>query len=157
MLDFNQSIQTKEFQTVNIEFSTEQDIKKPKLNDNGSFYIIYSTEKIKLRPRESIMLNLRLKVNLLEQIEGTIGLLPTFVSRKLSMENSSWISNKRKEETIHLDISNKDFYNTTNISKNQEVGYIFILNQKSCENNILLLLIIYLKVNACCFVLNHSS
>ena len=58
MLDFNQSIQTKEFQTVNIEFSTEQDIKKSKLNDNGSFYIIYSTEKIKLRPRESIMLNL---------------------------------------------------------------------------------------------------
>ena len=157
MLDFNQSIHTKEFQTFNIEFSTEQDIKKPKLNDNGSFYIIYSTEKIKLRPRESIMLNLRLKVNLLEQIEGTIGLLPTFVSRKLSMENSSWISNKRKEETIHLDIFNKDFYNATNISKNQELGYIFILNQKSCENNILLLLIIYLKVNACCFVLNHSS
>lgn len=157
MLDFNQSIQTKEFQTVNIEFSTEQDIKKPKLNDNGSFYIIYSTEKIKLKPRESIMLNLRLKVNLLEQIEGTIGLLPTFVSRKLSMENSSWISNKRKEETIHLDIFNKYFYNATNISKNQELGYIFILNQKSCENNILLLLIIYLKVNACCFVLNHSS
>ena len=79
------------------------------------------------------MLNLRLKVNLLEQIERTIGLLPTFVSRKLSMENSSWISNKRKEETIHLDIFNKDFYNATNKSKNQELGYIFILNQKSCE------------------------
>ena len=61
MLDFDQAIQTKEFQTINIEFSMEQDIKKPKINNDGSFYIIYSPEKIKLRPRDSIMLNLQLK------------------------------------------------------------------------------------------------
>ena len=35
------------------------------------------------------MLNLRLKVHLPEQIEATIGLLPTFFPTKLSIENSN--------------------------------------------------------------------
>ena len=79
------------------------------------------------------MLNLRLKVHLPEQIEATIRLLLTFVSRKPSIKNSNWISNKRKDETIPLDILKKDVYNTTNICKNQKISYIFLLNQKSCE------------------------
>ena len=131
----NQPIHTKDFQTINIDFFTEQNIKEPKLSDKVSFYIIYSPEKNKLRPRDSIMLNLQKiqKVHLPEQIEETIGLLPTFVSRKLSIKNSNWILNKRKDEAIHLDILNKDFYNTTNISKKQEIDYILLLNQKKCE------------------------
>ena len=60
------------------------------------------------------MLNLRLKVNLPEEIEANAGLLPSFVSRKLSIENSNWISNKRKDEIIQLDILNT----TINIRKN---------------------------------------
>ena len=60
----NQPIHTKDFQTISIEFFTEHDIKKPKLCDDGSFYIMYSPEKIKLRPRDSTMLNLPLKVHL---------------------------------------------------------------------------------------------
>ena len=61
-----------------------------------------------------------------------IRLLPSFVARKRSTENSNWISNKRKGEIIQLDILNKDFYNTINIRKNQEVAYIFLINRKSC-------------------------
>ena len=53
------------------------------------------------------MLNLRLKVNLPNEIEAMIGLLPSFVSRKLSKENFNWISNKRKDEIIQLDILNR--------------------------------------------------
>ena len=56
-----------------------------------------------------------------------IGLLPSFVSRKLSMENSNWISNKRKNEIIQLDILNKHFCNTINIRKKQELGNIFLI------------------------------
>ena len=44
-----------------------------------------------------------------------IGLFPSFVSRKLSIENSNWISNKRKDETIQIDILNKHFYDTIKI------------------------------------------
>ena len=67
------------------------------------------TRKIKLRPRDSAMLNLRLKVNLPNKIETIIGLLPSFVSRKRSIENSNWISNKRKDDIIQLDILNRHF------------------------------------------------
>ena len=55
------------------------------------------------------MLNLRLKVNFPNEIEAIIGLLPGFLSRKVSIENSSWISNKRKDEIIQLDILERPF------------------------------------------------
>ena len=46
------------FNAINIEFLTEPEVKKPKLSDDGSFYVIYSPEKISLRPRDGAMLNL---------------------------------------------------------------------------------------------------
>ena len=119
-----------DFNAINVQFSTEPDVSKPKLSDNGSAYIIYSPEKIKLRPRDSAMLNLRLKVNLPNKIEAMIGLLPSFVSRKRSIENSDWISNKRKDEIIQLDILNRHFCNTINIGKNKELAYIFFNKSK---------------------------
>ena len=79
------------------------------------------------------MLNLRLKVNLRNEIETMIGLLASFASRKLSIENSNWISDKRKDEIIQLDILNRHFFNTINIRRNQELAYIFLKNQKSCD------------------------
>ena len=99
--------------TANIKFITEPDIKRTKLSDDESFYIIYSPEK------DSTSLNLGLKLNLPVKIEAMVGLLPSFVSRKLSIENSNWISNKRKDKAIQLDILNKHFYNIIKIKKNQ--------------------------------------
>ena len=40
-----------------------------------------------------------------------IGLLPSFVPKKLSLENSNWIPNKRKDEIIQLDVLNRNFCN----------------------------------------------
>ena len=57
-----------------------------------------------------------------------VGLLPSFVSRKRSIANSHWISNKRKEEAIQLDILNKHFYDTVKIKKNEKIAYIFLIN-----------------------------
>ena len=59
-----------------------------------------------------------------------IGLLPSFVSRKLSIENSNWISNKRKDKISELDILNRHFCNTINIRKKQELAYIFLIKKK---------------------------
>ena len=84
---------------------------------------------MKLRPRAGTMLNLRLKVNFPDRKEGMIGLLPGFVARKLSIENSNWISNKRKDKIIQLDILNKDF---TIILISDKVKK-FLINQKSCD------------------------
>ena len=121
------------FNAINIEFLTEPEVKKPKLSNDRSFYIIYSPEKIKLRPRDSAMLNLRLKANLPCKIQAMNRLLTSFVSRKLSIENSNWISNKRKDEIIQLDILNRLFCDTINIRKNEELAYIFLINGKSCD------------------------
>ena len=116
------------FNAINIEFLTEPEVKKPKLSDDGSFYIIYALEKIKLRSQDSAMLNLRLKVNLPNEIEAMIGLLPGFVSRNLLKQNFNWLSNKRKDEMIQLDILNRHFCNTIDKRKNQELAYIFLIN-----------------------------
>ena len=141
------------FNAINIEFLTEPEVKKPKLSNDRSFYIIYSPEKIKLRPRDSAMLNLRLKVHLADQIEAMIGLLPSFVSRKLSIENSNWISNKRKDEIIQPDILNRHFCNTIKIRKNQELAYISLKIQKTCDKlvttyNIYNIYIYFLRQNS---------
>ena len=122
---------SKNINALNIEFITEPDIKRPKLSSDRSFYIVYSPEKLKLRPRDSQISNLRLKLNLSEKIEAMIGLLSSFVSRKLSIENSTLISNRRKDEAIHIDILSKHFYDTIKIKKNQEIAYIFLINKKS--------------------------
>ena len=84
------------FNAINIEFLTEPEVKKSELSDDESFYITYSPEKIKIRLRDSAMLNLRLKVNLPGKIQAINRLLTSFVSRKRSIENSNWISNKKK-------------------------------------------------------------
>ena len=78
------------------------------------------------------MLNLRLKINLPNKIDGMIGLLPSFVSKKLSLENSNWIPNKRKDEIIQLDVLNKNFCNKIK-KKSKACMYIFLINQKRCN------------------------
>ena len=118
------------FNAINIEFLTEPEIKKPKL---ATMEILTSHTQLKKSNsvREIVhLLNVRLKVNLPNEIEAMVGLLPRFVSRKLSIENSNWISSKRKDEIIQLDISNRHFCNTINTRKNKNLN---IINQKSCD------------------------
>ena len=58
-----------------IEISAGLQIQKPpKLSTNRTFYTIYSPEKIKLRPRENTVLNLRVKIKLPDEVQGIIGL-----------------------------------------------------------------------------------
>ena len=121
------------FQTLKVEISSYEDIKQPELNKNGSFCIIYSPEKFKLRPRDSIFLDLKFKLTAPKKLEVHINLLSYLKERFLSIENHAWESNNLTDGTIQLDILNKSFYNTANIKKNQETGYIFIMHQKYNE------------------------
>ena len=57
-----------------IEISTGLQVQKPPLSINGRIYRIYSPEKIKLRPCESTVLNLQLKIKLPDGIQGIIRL-----------------------------------------------------------------------------------
>ena len=77
------------------------------------------------------MLNLQIKINLPEGIEAGIGLLQTLISRNLTIENFKRFSNKTKDKFIELDLLNRNFHNTITIQKkNQELGYIILINDK---------------------------
>ena len=118
------------FNAINIEFLTEPEVKKPKLATMEVLTSYTQLKKSKLVHEIVHLVNVRLKVNLPNEIEAMIGLLPSFVSRKLSKENFNWISNKRKDEIIQLDILNRHFCNTINIGKNKELAYIFFNKSK---------------------------
>ena len=64
------------FKTVEIKIGASEDVKRPVLNKNNSFYIIYSPEKFKLRPRDNILLDLKIKVDVSKSLEAWINLLP---------------------------------------------------------------------------------
>ena len=85
------------FNAINIEFLTEPEVKKPKLATMEVLTSYTQLKKSKLVHEIVHLVNVRLKVNLPNEIEAMIGLLPSFVSRKLSIENSNCLSNKRKD------------------------------------------------------------
>ena len=64
-------------------------------------------------------------------MEAWINLLPGLNERGLKIEEHF----KLKDNTIQLDILNKNFYKTTTIKKDQEITYMFIslLGQKFNE------------------------
>ena len=112
-----------------IEISTGLQIQKPpQLSTNETFYAIYSPMKFKLRPWESIMLNLQLKIKLPDGVQGIIGLLPSLTLQSLTIENSKRITSQTKDELIKLDLLNRNFNNTISIKKNQEIAGLILLH-----------------------------
>ena len=83
----------------------------------GAFTSYPHQENSNLDPEGQYIISLRKKLNLPEKIEAMFGLPSSFVSRKPSIEKSNWISNKRKDKTIQLDILKKHLYDTIKIKK----------------------------------------
>ena len=93
-----------------IEFSTGLEIQKPpQLSADEKFYIIYSPVKFKLRPCESIMLNLQLKMKLPDGVQAIIGFLPSLILQSLTIANSKRITPQTQDELIKLDLSSRNF------------------------------------------------
>ena len=110
-----------------IEFSTGLEIQKPpQLSANEKFYIIYSPVKFKLRSCESIMLNLRLKIKLPDAVQGIIGLLPSLILQKLTIENCKRVTPETQSELIKLDLLNRNFNDTIKMKKNQEIAELIL-------------------------------
>ena len=81
-----------------IKFSTGLEIQKPpQLSADEKLYIIYSPVKFKLRPCESIMLNLQLKIKLPDGVQVIIGTLPSLILQSLTTENSKRITLQTQE------------------------------------------------------------
>ena len=69
---------------------------------------------------------MKITVDAPEKVEAWINLLPCLKERGLKIEGRY----KLKDNTIQLDILNKNFYKTTTIKKDQEIAYMFLLGQK---------------------------
>ena len=88
-----------------------------------------------LKPKDKTLLNLQFKIEIPKHIEWTIGLLPSY-SNKLSIKNTEQIA-RIKDNFIVLNLLNKYFNHNFTIRKYQEIGYIFLNNQKSYEKVII--------------------
>ena len=109
-------------QEQEIEFFTKLENEKgPQLSPDERFYIIYSPMKFKLRPCESVTLNLQLKIKLPDNVQGIIGLLPSLILQKLTIEIN--------DELIKLDLLNRDFHDTIKVKKNQEIAGLILLHK----------------------------
>ena len=117
-------------QEQEIEFFTNSENQKaPQLSSDEKFYIIYSPMKFRLRPCESIMLNLQLKIELPDNVQGIIGYLPSLILQKLTTENFKRLTSETNDELIKLDMLNKDFHDTIKVRKNQEIAWLMLLRK----------------------------
>ena len=63
-----------------------------------------------------------------------LNLLPSLKTLGLHIENEDLASNKTKDNTIQLHIQNRSFDYIAIIKKNQCIGFIFLLGEKSIQN-----------------------
>ena len=82
---------------------------------------------------DDILLDLKIKVNAPESLQAWINLLPCLKEAAFAVEDHNWNTNKLKNETIQLNILNKNVYNTYTLKKDQELGYMFLLGQRFNE------------------------
>ena len=99
---------------------------KPKLHKKAFYKIIFSPKAFKLKPMESI--NLDLQFNLISA-EGMIPtqfqLFPTLTQFGLSLEESNW-KTATQTESITVNILNKNYSNTFNIKKGNLLLYLLL-------------------------------
>ena len=97
------------------------------------FYEVYSPKKFKLRPRDDIYLDLKIKINVPNTLEPWINLLRSLKGPGLKIEDDGWVSNKTKSDTIQLHILNRSFTRTIEIRKKQVIAFLILLGQKSTD------------------------
>ena len=96
----------------------------------GDFDEIYSPKKFKLRPRDDIYLDLKIKINVPNTLEPWINLLPSLKGLGLKIEDNDWVSNKTKNDTIQLHILNKSFTRTIEIKKIKLLRFYFYQDKR---------------------------
>ena len=103
------------------------------MTTKGDFYKIYSPKKFKLRPRDDIYLDLKIKINVPNTLEPCINLLPSLKGLGLKIEDNDWVLNKTKNDTTQLHILNRSFIRTFEIRKKQVIAFMFLLGKKSTD------------------------
>ena len=115
---------------LTVTFLMHDEVKQPEMEEKGHFYKIYSTEKIKLRPRDDYHLDLKFNIETQKELSPWLNILPSLKLMGLSIEDDDWKNKKTKQNTIQLHLLNKSFIYTVNIKEKQCIGYIFLLGKR---------------------------
>ena len=91
----NQQVSSKEI----VKFYYDKTTRRPKRLENNVF-VLYSPERIKLQPGESITINMGVKINLSKNIEGSCTILHSLSNYGLKLLNSNTIS---QENNLNID------------------------------------------------------
>ena len=76
------------------------------------------------------MLNLQLKIKLLDGIQGIMRLLPAFIQQSLTIEKIKRITPQTWDEAIKLELLNRNFHYTVSIKKNEEIAGLILLHSR---------------------------
>ena len=91
-----------------------------------AFYKVFSPSAFKLKPMESINLDLQFNIKPAEGLQITdLNLFPTLTQFGLSIEESNW-KTAAQTETINVCLLNKNYSNAFNIKKGQLLIYLML-------------------------------
>ena len=111
---------------LTVTFLLHNGIKQPEMEEKGHFYKIYSTEKIKLRPRDDYHLDLKFNIETPKELSPWINILPLLRELGLNIEDHNWKDNKTKQNTIQLHLLNKSLIYTVSIAEKQCIGFYWV-------------------------------
>ena len=76
-----------------------------------------------------MMLSLKLKIKLPDEVQEIIGLSPSLILQTLTIENSKRITSQTLVEIIKSDLLNRNFNETIKINKESRNGGVNIIKQ----------------------------
>ena len=122
------------FRHLTVNFCLHTGIRQPDMTSGDRFYKVYSPQKFKLRSRDDIYLDLKFDIEAPETLEPWLNLLRSLKGLGLHIENDDSVENKTKDNTIQLHILNKSFSCTINVKKEQCIGFISLLGERTTDS-----------------------
>ena len=94
-------------------------LKRPKLLENDVF-ILYSSQRLKFRPGEKKIVDMKLNIKFTPNVRGSCRLLFQLTNVGLQLQNSNYLS---ADTDLHFEILNSNMTQTIEIRSKGEIGY----------------------------------
>ena len=94
-------------------------LKRPKLLENDVF-ILYSPQRLKFRPGEKKIVDMKLNIKFTPNVRGSCRLLFQLTNVGLQLQNSNYLS---ADTDLHFEILNSNMTQTIEIRSKGEIGY----------------------------------
>ena len=94
-------------------------LKRPKLLENDVF-ILYSPQRLKFRPGEKKIVDMKLNIKFTSNVRGSCRLLFQLTNVGLQLQNSNYLS---ADTNLHFEILNSNMTQTIEIRSKGEIGY----------------------------------